>query len=137
MSYTTAHDSLEYCTQHSNTVQSSTSEHNLLENSPNGSNDCIAAPVRKDAHIEDDTIRHERDCQLLLQTGLSDEQNFTKYNPPATFHFPTNRKNRSFQHASLLENLFLVRIFKWLPVLSVQNFLFKNPTPTGLRLMIK
>ena len=48
-----------------------------------------------------------RDCQLLLQPRLSDDQkldvilNFAQYNPAATYHFPSKveyGKTRSFQY---------------------------------------
>ena len=48
-----------------------------------------------------------KDCQLLLQPGLSDDKkldiilNFAQYNPAATYHFPSKveyGKNRSFQY---------------------------------------
>lgn len=92
-------------------------EAETLDNSLVGSNndDCIvsANAIRRDVHNEDDV---QRDCQLLLQSGLSDNQkldiilNFNKYNPPATFCFPTKLeygKNRSFQHHYL-------QMFPWL-----------------------
>ena len=69
----------------------------------------LTAPqVDKSSHVSLPT--GSKDCDILLQADLSVEQkleiilNFSKYNPSATYTFPTKieyGKNRAFQHRYL------------------------------------
>lgn len=59
------------------------------------------------SHTEENSGTAIRDCNILLQGDLTEEQklnvilNFTRYNPPSVYSYPTKSeydKSRSFQH---------------------------------------
>ena len=60
-----------------------------------------------------------RDCQLLLQPGLSDDQkldiilNFAQYNPAATYHFPS-KVCRIWKESFISVSLFTVVSLAWI-----------------------